>query len=88
LREVADRPQNAVRLSERAALTIPEAAASLGVSERHLRTVLPEIPHFHLGGRVLIPQGQLVEWMRREVDREQHHSDEIVRKVVEAVTRD
>ena len=85
---MADCPETAVRLSERAALTIPEAARSLGVSERHLRTVLPEIPHFHLGGRVLIPQGQLVEWMRSEVDRERNHTDEIVRKVVEAVTRD
>jgi hypothetical protein len=85
---VADRPEIAVRLSERAALTIPEAAASMGISERHLRTVLPEIPHFHLGGRVLIPQGQLVEWMRSEVDREQQIADEIAREVVEAVTRD
>ncbi len=85
---MADRPETGVRLSERAALTIPEAARSLGISERHLRTVLPEIPHFHLGGRVLIPQGQLVEWMRSEVDRERNHTDEIARKVVEAVTRD
>ncbi len=85
---MADSSETAVRLSERAALTIPEAAASLGVSERHLRTVLPEIPHFHLGDRVLIPQGQLVEWMRSEVDSERNRSDEIVRKVVEAVTRD
>ncbi len=85
---MADCPETGVRLSERAALTISEAAASLGVSERHLRTVLPEIPHFHLGGRVLIPQGQLVEWMRSEVDSERNRSDEIVRKVVEAVTRD
>jgi excisionase family DNA binding protein len=84
---VADRPETAVRLSDRAALTIPEAASSLGVSERHLRTVLSEIPHFHLGGRVLIPQGQLVEWMRSEVDSELNRSDEIARKVVEAVTR-
>ncbi len=85
---MADHPETAVRLSERAALTIPEAASSLGVSERHLRTILPDIPHFHLGGRVLIPQGQLVEWMRSEVDRERNHTDEIARKVVEAVTRD
>ena len=85
---MADSPETAVQLSDRAALTISEAAASLGVSERHLRTVLSEVPHFHLGGRVLIPQGQLVEWMRSEVDRERNHTDEIVRKVVEAVTRD
>ena len=85
---MADSPETAVRLSERAALTVPEAARTLGVSVRHLRTVLPEIPHFHLGGRVLIPQGQLLEWMRSQVDRERNHTDEIVRKVVEAVARD
>jgi hypothetical protein len=43
-----------VRLDSRLALSVPEAARALGVSERLLRDVLPEIPHLHIGRRMLI----------------------------------
>ncbi len=85
---MADRPKTVVRLSERLALSVSEAAKAVGVSERLMRTILPDIPHLRIGGRVVIPRDQLVEWMRSEVDRERNHTDEIARKVVEAVTRD
>jgi hypothetical protein len=68
---VADRPETAVRISERLALSVPEAAASLGVSERLIRSVLPEIPHCRLGNRVVIPVPLLVEWLRKEAQKEQ-----------------
>ena len=35
-----------------------------GVSERHLRTMLAEVPHVYLGGRVVIPVEPLREWLR------------------------
>jgi hypothetical protein len=49
LTAVTDRPEIAVQLSERLALSVSEAATAIGVSERLMRTVLPEIPHCHVG---------------------------------------
>ena len=85
---VADRPQSEIRLSDRLALSVAEAAAAIGVSERHLRTVLPQIPHLRLAGRVLIPREQLAEWLRTEADKEGNRVDEVVGKVLEAVTQE
>ena len=85
---MADRPQSEIRLSDRLALSVAEAAAAIGVSERHLRTVLPQIPHLRLAGRVLIPREQLAEWLRTEADKEGNRVDEVVGKVLEAVTQE
>jgi hypothetical protein len=69
---VADRPETAVRLSERLALSVSEAAAAVGVSERLMRSVLPDIPHCRLGNRVVIPVSLLVEWLRKQAEKEQN----------------
>ena len=63
---MADRPETAVCLAERAALTIPEAARAVGVSERLIRSLLPEIPHCNIGNRVVIPVSLLEEWLRQQ----------------------
>gem|GEM_PF-5217205 len=46
-----DLPERKVRLRlpGRLALSLAEAARALGVSERHVREILPELPHVHLG---------------------------------------
>ena len=41
----------------RLALRPKEAAEALGVSERTLRQMLPELPHIRRGGSILIPLG-------------------------------
>ena len=68
---MADSPQSEIRLSERLALSVGEAAASLGVSERLMRTLLPDIPHCRLGNRVVIPVSMLDEWLRKQAGKEQ-----------------
>ncbi len=68
---MADRPQSEIHLSDRLALSVTEAAASLGVSERLLRNELPNIPHLRLGGRVVIPRDLLAEWLRQQAQVEQ-----------------
>jgi hypothetical protein len=82
---VADCPETAVRLSERLALSIPEAAAAMGVSERLMRTVLPEIPHCHLGNRVVIPIPLLVEWLRKQAQEEQNVVGKAVDEILEEI---
>ena len=75
-------PLSHLDLSGRLALTIAEAAAAVGVSERHLRTVLQEIPHLRLGARIVIPIDALQGWLREraqaEVQGAAHIADEIL----------
>ena len=52
-----------MKLDERLALSVKEAADAIGVSERHLRSMLPEIPHVYLHSRVVIPVDLLREWL-------------------------
>ena len=59
----------------RVALSVKEAAESLGVSEAHLRNHLSEVPHFHLGGRVLFPVLELHEWARRRAEGERQAAE-------------
>ena len=82
---MADRPETAVRLSARLALTIPEAAAAVGVSERHLRSILSDIPHCHVGSRVVIPVSLLDEWLRKEVQKEQTVVGKAVSDILEEI---
>jgi hypothetical protein len=82
---VTDRPETAVRLSERLALSVPEAATAIGVSERLIRSVLPEIPHCRLGNRVVIPVPLLVEWLRKEAQKEQTVVGKAVDEILEEI---
>jgi hypothetical protein len=82
---VTDRPQTAVRLSERLALSIPEAAKAVGISERLMRTLLPEVPHLRLGNRVVIPVSLLVEWLCKQAQQEQNVVGKAVNEILEEI---
>lgn len=57
--------KRSAHLDERLALSIPEAARALGVGERMLRAQLAEVPHVHIGGRVVIPVDAMRAWLER-----------------------
>jgi len=40
----------------------------LGVSEGHLRNLLPELPHVRLGGRLVIPVDGLRKWLQERTE--------------------
>ncbi len=82
---MTDRPETAVRLSERLALSIPEAARAMGVSERLMRTLLPDIPHCRLGNRVVIPVAPLDEWLRQQAGKEQTVVGKAVDEILEEI---
>ena len=82
---MANSPETAVRLSERLALSISEAAKAVGVSERLLRTVLPEIPHCHVGNRVVIPVRLLEEWLRKQAQKEENVVGKAVKDILEDI---
>ena len=74
--------------SERLALGVREAATALGVSEGLVRKCLPELPHIHLGERVLIPVDELKRWLRERARAEQDASRRASKHILEAMTRD
>ena len=76
------------QLSDRLALRPKEAADALGVSERTLRALLPEIPHLRFGTSVLIPVEPLREWLRERAETERRHADAVVDDVMQAIADD
>jgi len=75
-------------LAGRLGLTVAEAARSLGVSERHLRSVLPDLPHVHVGRRVVIPVDGLREWLKQKTEIERGRVDRAVDEVLADLAKD
>ncbi len=73
------------RLAERLALRPKEAAEALGISERTLRQLLPELPTVRRGNVVLVPVAGLREWLREESEAERARGDKAVAEILEAV---
>ena len=82
---MADSPETTVRLSERLALSISEAAKAVGISERLMRTVLSDIPHCHVGNRVVIPVPLLEEWLRKQAQKEENVVGKAVNDILEEI---
>ena len=72
-------------LADRLALTIPEAAEVIGVSERHIRSLLPEIPHCHVGGRVVIPVSLLEGWLCKQAEVEKNGIEKAVSEILDGI---
>ena len=79
---MSDRP---IILAERLSLTVPETAKALGVSERHLRDHLHEIPHTRLGGRVVIPVVPMQKWLAEQTKIEPNRIDEVVTDILSEI---
>ncbi len=74
--------------AERLALTIKEAADAIGVSERTLRDLLPEIPHTRLHRRVVIPIELLREWLHSRARAEEMGSKRVAEEILAALNGD
>ena len=72
-----------IQLANRIALTVKETADALGVSERHIRELLPEIPHTRLGNRIVIPVELLTVWLRDRAQSEKRCADDVAKKILE-----
>ena len=78
-RDQAHKPDGGFTLVDRLALRPAEAAKALGLSERTLRQLLPQLPHLHAGSAVLIPVDSLREWLREQARAEIGKVDSVVR---------
>jgi len=74
--------------AERLALTIKEAADAIGISERTLRDLLPEIPHTRLHRRVVIPLEPLREWLHSRARAEEMGSKRVAEDILAALNGD
>ena len=72
-------------LDTRLSLRPKEAADALGLSERKLRELLPELPTVRRGGIVLIPVDQLRKWLREESEAEKGRVERVVGEILETV---
>jgi hypothetical protein len=79
---VSDEP---FKLANRLGLSISEAASVIGVAEGSLRSVLNEIPHFHVGRRVVIPVEGLKAWMMDESQREKSRVDNAASEILKSL---
>jgi excisionase family DNA binding protein len=67
-------------LRSRIALRPAEAAKALGVSERTLRRMLPELPHVRRAGAVLLPLEPLRRWLEEQAQAQGREVDVAVRE--------
>ena len=77
--------KRSAELADKLALSVADAARAIGVSERHLRQYLPEIPHLHVGRRVVIPIDSFREWLRARAQGESRRVERAVQDVLEAL---
>jgi excisionase family DNA binding protein len=77
--------ERCVRLSGRLALRPKEVAEALGISERTVRQLLPELPTVRRGNIVLVPVAGLREWLREESEAEKGRAEKAVAEILEAV---
>lgn len=59
-------PVPLTELVPRLSLRPKEAAAALGISERRLRQLLPELPHVRRRGVLLFPVDALRAWLEKQ----------------------
>ena len=73
-------------MADRLALRVPEAARALGISERQVRQLLPEIPHTRLGGCVVLPVEALREWLLKQAQAGKRRVDAAVDEVLASLS--
>ena len=72
-----------LRLSDRLALRPREAAEALGLSERSLRGLLPQLPVVRTRGAVLIPVEALRDWLLNTARSEGDNAKNVAQEVLQ-----
>jgi excisionase family DNA binding protein len=64
------------------ALRPKEVARVLGVSERTVRQILPELPTVRVGSIVLVPKEMLEKWLQEQAETQEGRIDTAVDEVL------
>ena len=75
-------------LPDRLALRPVEVAEVLGISERTVRQLLPELPHVRVGSAVLVPVEALRGWLLERAKAEQGKVDAAVDEILTSISGD
>ena len=75
----------AMKLQDRLALRIEEAAGALGIAEGTVRNFLSQIPHFRLGRTLLFPVDGLRKWANDQAEAQHSHTDKAVKEILSSV---
>ncbi len=81
-------PEPRAEFTDRLALRPAEVARALGLSERTIRQILPQLPHLRVGGAVLVPVEGLREWLRTQSRIEGSTVDRAVQEVLASLEKD
>ena len=84
----ASMTRQSIQLANRIGLTVKETADALGVSERHIRELLPEIPHTRLGNRIVIPIQPLNDWLRKRAESEKQNCVDVAENILNELSFD
>jgi len=71
----------------RLALRIGEVAESLGISERKVRDLLPQLPHVRVDRAVLIPVEALRHWLADEARAGRVRSDRVTEEILASMRK-
>jgi excisionase family DNA binding protein len=82
---VSDEPLN---LADRMALRPKEVARALGLSERTVRQILPELPTVRVGSVVLVPKEMLERWLQEQAETQEGRIDTVVDEVMKDFDED
>ena len=84
----ADRDPQPLPLADRLGLRPKEVAKALGVSERTVRQMLPELPHIRIGSAVVVPVDSLRAWLREQAQMEQNSVEKAVSEILNKIRPD
>ena len=80
---MAEKP---LALSDRLGLRPAEVARVLGLSERSIRQILPELPHLRIGSSVVIPVDSLREWLRERAKAERGRVEQVTEEILKSMS--
>ena len=72
-------------LEDRLALRPAEVAHALGISDRTVRTILPQLPHLRVGTAILVPTDELRRWLREQTEVERSRVDHEVDDIMKSI---
>ena len=60
----------------------------LGLSERSIRQILPELPHLRIGSSVVVPVDSLRDWLREQAQAQKSGVDAAVEEIMTSIKPD
>ena len=84
----SEEPEDRLCLANRLALRPKEAAEALGVSERKLREMLPELPHVRRDSVVMLPVEGLRAWLSEQAEARSSGADAVASEILEELQGD